>query len=43
MADDKTQPRQADRSRVNVQEDYELDDWSRRFGVSRDEIKRVAR
>jgi hypothetical protein len=28
-----------DRDRINVNEDYELQDWSEKFGVSRDELK----
>jgi len=28
-----------DRDRINVNEDYELQYWSEKFGVSRDKIK----
>jgi hypothetical protein len=28
-----------DRSRINVHEEYELNDWSKKFGVSHDELK----
>jgi hypothetical protein len=28
-----------DRSRINVHEAYELNDWSNKFGVSHDELK----
>ena len=28
-----------DRDRINVNEDYELQYWSEKFGVSRDELK----
>lgn len=28
-----------DRDRINVNEDYELRDWSEKFGVSKDELK----
>lgn len=41
MADDKTQVGGQDRKRINVNEDYELQDWSRKFGVSKDELKRA--
>ena len=30
-----------DRTRINVNEDYELRDWSKKFGVSPDELKKV--
>jgi len=32
MADDKTKTGKADRDRINVNEDYELRDWSKKFG-----------
>jgi len=41
MADDKTKVGGQDRQRINVNEDYELQDWSKRFGVSKDELKRA--
>jgi hypothetical protein len=28
-----------DRKRINVKEDYELRDWSKKFGVSKDKLK----
>ncbi|MBW8831022.1 MAG: DUF3606 domain-containing protein [Burkholderiales bacterium] len=28
-----------DRKRINVNEDYELRDWSKKFGVSKDKLK----
>ena len=34
MADDKTKTGKPDRDRINVNEDYELRDWSKKFGVS---------
>ena len=34
MADDKTKTRKPDRDRINVNEDYELRDWSKKFGVT---------
>jgi hypothetical protein len=33
MADDKTKTGKADRDRINVNEPYELRDWSKTFGV----------
>ena len=39
MADDKTRVGGQDRSRINTSEDYELRDWSKKFGVSVDELK----
>lgn len=39
MADDKTNNGGRDRARINVNEDYELRDWSTKFGVSADELK----
>ena len=39
MADDKTKPGGQDRSRINVNEDYELRDWSKKFGVTEDQLK----
>jgi len=32
-----------DRSRINVNEDYELNDWSKKFGVSHDELKEAVK
>ena len=28
-----------DRDRININEDYELQYWSEKFGISRDELK----
>lgn len=39
MSDDKARPGAADRIRINVQEEYELRDWSRKFGVAPDVLK----
>lgn len=41
MADDKSQTGGQDRSRIDVREDYELRDWSRKFGVTPDDLKRA--
>jgi hypothetical protein len=37
--DDKKKTGSPDRDRINVNEDYELQDWSKKFGVSKDELK----
>lgn len=39
MSDDKSQPGGRDRRRINLNEDYEVRDWARKFGVSTDELK----
>lgn len=39
MADDKTKAGAADRARINVNEDYELRDWSKKFGVTPEQLK----
>ena len=39
MADDKSKPGGQDRSRINVNEDYELRDWSKKFGITAEELK----
>jgi uncharacterized protein DUF3606 len=41
MSDDKTNRGAADRSRIDVDEDYELHDWSKRLGVSPEELKKA--
>ena len=41
MADEKTKAGKADRSRINVDEDYELNDWSKHLGVSKDRLKKA--
>jgi hypothetical protein len=37
--DNKERVGSPDRDRINVNEDYELQYWSEKFGVSRDELK----
>ena len=37
MADDKHKTG-ADRKRINIHEDYEVHDWSKKFGVSREQL-----
>ena len=41
MADDKSKPGGQDRTRININEDYELRDWSKKFGVSPEELKKA--
>lgn len=38
MADDTTNRGQADRIRVNIHEEHELEYWSKRFGCTRGEL-----
>jgi hypothetical protein len=39
--DDNTKTGAKDRERINVHEDYELRDWSKKFGVTHEELRRV--
>jgi len=39
MADDKSKSGPADRSRVNVNEAYEVEYWSKKFGCTSAELK----
>jgi hypothetical protein len=39
MPDDKSKPGGQDRRRINVNEDYEVRDWSKKFGVSAEQLK----
>ena len=39
MADDKSKTGPQDASRVNVHERYELEYWSKRFGVTSERLK----
>jgi hypothetical protein len=39
MADDRQQVGKADRDRINVGEDYELRNWSKKLGVSPERLK----
>lgn len=39
MSDDKTKPGGQDRTRISLEEDYEVRDWSERFGVSEDRLR----
>jgi hypothetical protein len=33
----------SERSRINVNEDYELNNWSKKFGVSKPELKKAVK
>ena len=39
MADNRDQPGGQDRKRINVNEQYEVQDWAKKFGVSADKLK----
>jgi hypothetical protein len=39
--DNKAKTGSPDRDRINVNEDYELQDWSEKFGVTKDELKKA--
>ena len=39
MADDKTKKGPADSSRINVNEDYEVDYWTQALGISEEKLK----
>ena len=39
MADDKSQSGGQDRSRINVNQDYELRDWAKKFDVTPERLK----
>ena len=39
MSDDKSKVGSPDRDRINTHEDYEVRHWSKKFGVSADEIE----
>lgn len=41
MADDPSKTGAADRSRINLQEDYEVQHWSDRLGVTPEELKKA--
>jgi hypothetical protein len=38
MSDDRTQRGPQDRNRININEDYEVQYWSEKFGVSKAEL-----
>ena len=39
MSDDKNQTGHPDRQRISLSEDYEVRDWSQKFGVSEDRLR----
>jgi hypothetical protein len=39
MPDDKTKVGGQDRKRINMGEDYEVRDWSKKFGVTADQLR----
>lgn len=41
MSDDRTVRNGQDRNRISLSEDYELRDWSKKFGVTREELKQA--
>ena len=41
MSDNKAITGGQDRNRINIHEDYELRDWSQKFGVTPEELKRA--
>ncbi|MBA3478729.1 MAG: DUF3606 domain-containing protein [Lautropia sp.] len=41
MADDLTRSGGQDRKRINLQQDFEVRDWSAKFNVSADELKKA--
>ena len=43
MADNKTQTGPADRSRVNINEEYEVEYWSQKFGVTPQQLRDAAK
>ena len=43
MADDTQQRGGQDRTRIDVNEEYELRDWSKKFGVSRERLQEAVK
>lgn len=39
MSDDKNQTGGEDRRRINLSEDYEVRDWSEKFGITEDRLR----
>lgn len=39
MTDDKTKTGSPDRERISLSEDYEVRDWSEKFGVSEERLR----
>lgn len=43
MLDDKKNTSKADRDRISLSEEYEVRDWSKKFNVSADELRRAVK
>ncbi len=43
MADDKTLRSPQDSSRIALGEDYEVEYWTKKFGVARDELEKAVK
>ena len=43
MSDDKSKRGEADRSRINVDETYEVEYWSKKFGCSAEQLKNAVK
>jgi hypothetical protein len=41
MSDDKMNRGEPDRSRINLNEDYEVSYWSERFGITKEQLKKA--
>ncbi len=41
MADDPTKTGRADRDRINIKQDYEVQDWSKSLGVTPDQLRKA--
>lgn len=39
MSDNKQKAGGTDRRRIDVNQDYELNDWAKKFGVTKDQLK----
>jgi len=43
MADDKSKKGSQDRERINISEEYEVRQWSKKFGVTPDQLRATVR
>ena len=43
MADDRSKKGQQDRSRINLSERYEVDYWTKKFGVSESKLEQAVK
>ncbi|TWT13959.1 DUF3606 domain-containing protein [Reyranella sp. CPCC 100927] len=41
MADDPNKTGRADRDRININQDYEVQDWSKSLGVTPDQLRKA--